>query len=89
MFDKDLPYNTLPVLPGVFDYDQKSLLKLAIRASEAISKLNGLSYLMPNLDILISPLLVKESVESNAIENINTTTMKVLESQALDRKSRK
>jgi hypothetical protein len=32
---------------------------------------------------LISPLLTKESVESSAIENINTTTIKVLQTQAL------
>jgi hypothetical protein len=38
---------------------------------------------MPNLDILISPLLTKESVESSAIENIHTTTLRVLQSQAI------
>jgi len=41
--------------------------------------------LIPNVDILISPLLVKESVESNAIENINTTTLKVLQNEALEK----
>ena len=73
----------LPVLPGDFDYDQVSLLKLAIKASEEISKLNGLVKLIPNHEILIAPLLIKESVESSAIENINTTTLKVLQSNAL------
>ncbi|HBA45279.1 TPA: hypothetical protein DEG21_03270 [Patescibacteria group bacterium] len=38
---------------------------------------------MPNIEILVSPLLIKESVESSAIENINTTTLKVLQSNAL------
>jgi len=66
-----------------FDYDQKEILKLTIKASEEISKLNWLIHLVPNLDILISPLLTKESVESSAIENINTTTIKVLQSQAI------
>ena len=83
MFTKDLPYNDLPILPGDFDYDQKALLKLAIKASEEISRLNGLVRLIPNHEILISPLLIKESVESSAIENINTTTLKVLQSHAL------
>ena len=83
MYQKDLPYNMLPVLPGDFDYDQVSLLKLAIKASEEISKLNGLVKLIPNHEILIAPLLIKESVESSAIENINTTTLKVLQSNAL------
>ncbi|NDK08931.1 Fic family protein [Candidatus Gracilibacteria bacterium] len=83
MYDKTNPYNDLPLLPGDFDYDKKDFLKLAIKASEEISKLNGLSYLIPNLEILISPLLIKESVESSAIENINTTTLKVLQANAL------
>lgn len=83
MFDKKIPFNDLPILPWEFDFDQKEFLKLAIKASEEISKLNWLSYLIPNLEILISPLLVKESVESSAIENINTTTLKVLQSNAL------
>ncbi len=83
MFDSNIPYNELPLLPWNFDFDQKSLLKKAIIATEEISKLNGLLYLIPNLEILISPLLTKESVESSAIENINTTTLKVLQSQAL------
>lgn len=83
MFDKKIPFKELPLLPWKFDFDNKEFLKLAIKATEEISKLNGLSYLVPNLEILISPLLIKESVESSAIENINTTTLKVLQSKAL------
>lgn len=83
MYDKNIPYNDLPLLPGNFSYDKKEFLKLAIKASEELSKLNWLSYLIPNLEILISPLLIKESVESSAIENINTTTLKVLQANAL------
>ena len=83
MFDPKEPYNELPFLPWNFDFEQKEILKLTIKASESISKLNWLIYLVPNLEILISPLLTKESVESSAIENINTTTIKVLQQQAL------
>ncbi len=89
MFDPKIPFNDLLILPGDFDFDQKEFLKLAIKASEAISRLNGLIYLVPNLEILISPLLIKESVESSAIENINTTTLKVLQSNALSQESLK
>lgn len=83
MYDPKIPYNQLPLLPGDFEYDRKDLLKLAIKASEALSRLNGLIKLIPNHEILIAPLLIKESVESSAIENINTTTLKVLQSNAL------
>lgn len=83
MFNKDFPYNQLPYLPWKFDYNQTIFLKLAIKATWKLEKLNWLLYLIPNKNILISPLLIKESVESSAIENINTTTIKVLQSKAL------
>ncbi|MCP4522871.1 MAG: Fic family protein [Candidatus Gracilibacteria bacterium] len=86
-FDKNKPYNDLPLLPGIFEYDQKEFLKLAIKASEEVGKLNGLIKLIPNFEILISPFLIKESVKSNEIENINTTTIKVLQQDAINTKN--
>lgn len=83
MFDPTIPNNWLQLLPSDFDYDQKSILKAAMKANNAIAKLNGLSRWLPNAQLLTAPLLIKESVESNAIENINTTTIKVLQSEAL------
>ncbi len=84
MFDPTLPNNNLVLLPSDFDYDQKEILKATIKANHALSKLNGLAILLPNAQLLMSPLLIKESVESNAIENINTTTAKVLQAEAID-----
>ena len=83
MFDKNTSYNNLPLLAWDFNYDQTKFLKLAIKATGKLEKLNGLIYLIPNKNILIAPLLIKESVESSAIENINTTTLKVLQSKAI------
>lgn len=83
MFNPTLPNNALPLLPGVFEYEQKQILKAALKANNTIAKLNGLARLLPNAELLITPLLIKESVESNAIENINTTTIKVLQSEAV------
>lgn len=82
-FDKNKPYNELPLLPWDFEFDQKEFLKLAIKASEEVWKLNWLIKLIPNFEILISPFLIKESVKSNEIENINTTTIKVLQQEAI------
>ena len=83
MFDKNIPNNNLPFLPWIFDYNKVDFLKLAIKATWKLEKLNWLIYLIPNKEILISPLLIKESVESSAIENIHTTTIKVLQSKAM------
>ena len=51
MFDKNIAYNNLPFLPWKFNYEDSKILKLALKASEEISKLNGVSHIMPNLDI--------------------------------------
>ncbi len=83
MFNKNLANNSLSTLAGNFNYNKIDFLKLSIIATWKLEKLNWLMYLIPNKNILISPLLIKESVESSAIENINTTTIKVLQSQAL------
>ncbi len=83
MFKKNKPNNNLKILPWSFNYDQIEILKLAIKATWKLEKLNGLMYLMPNKEILISPMLIKESVDSSEIENIHTTTKKVLQSKAI------
>ena len=82
-FDKKIPYNDLPVLPGDFDYQQREILSLTIQASENLAKLNGLARLLPNAELLMSPLLVKEATESNAIENIHSTIQKVFQEKAI------
>ena len=84
MFDPKIPYNDLPLLPNDFEFDQKVILKKTIEANNALAKLNGLVLLLPNAELLMCPLLTKESVESNAIENINTTTMQVLQAEAIN-----
>ena len=83
MFDRNSPNNNLILLPSKFNYDQVNMLKLAIKATWKLEKLNWLMYLMPNKNILISPMLIKESVESSEIENIHTTTIKVLQAKAV------
>jgi Fic family protein len=84
MLDSSLPNNALPFLPNDFVYDQVSILKYTIKANNALAKLNGLAMLLPNAELLMAPLLIKESVESNAIENINTTALQVLQAEAMD-----
>ena len=83
MFDKNKPNNQLKILDWSFDYNKVEFLKLAIKATWKLEKLNWLMYLILNKEILIAPMLMKESVESSAIENIHTTTVKVLQSKAI------
>ncbi len=83
MFDPQIPHNHLPHLPGVFDYQQQQFVSLLIQANQAIAKLDGLTLLLPNYEVLIHPLLAKESIASNEIENINTTMIKFLQQEAI------
>lgn len=83
MFNKDIPFNNLPILPWNFDFNKVDFLKLAIKATWKLEKLNWLIYLVPNKNILISPLIINESVKSSEIENIHTTTQKVLQAKVL------
>lgn len=83
MFDPKEPFNDLPLLPGAFDYQKRDFLSWLIEANQAIAKLDGLTLLLPNYEVLIHPLLAKESVASNEIENINTTMLQFLQEEAI------
>ncbi|MBI2984173.1 MAG: Fic family protein [Candidatus Kerfeldbacteria bacterium] len=52
-----------------------------IRARTLIAELRGLSLTLPNPLLLISPAVIRESIASSQIENINTTVQEVLQSQ--------
>lgn len=83
MFDPKIPNNHLPLLPWEFIYQDIALYTKALQAQQELSRLNGLIHLLPNANVLLTPLITAESVSSSAIENINTTTVEVLKSYAL------
>lgn len=84
MFDPKNPFN-IPLLPSNFNFNQVDILKLALKANNAIAKLNWLMLVLPNPELLVKPLLSKESVESSAIENIFTTTQELLKAETIDK----
>jgi len=55
------------------DIETKEVLKKSIQANRAISKLNGISKIIPNQMILINALTLQEAKDSSEIENIVTT----------------
>ncbi len=56
---------------------------LLLNARVELAELKGATGHIPNPLLLITPLMVRESVESSGIENINTTVAKVFENQLL------
>ncbi|MDR1032823.1 MAG: Fic family protein [Candidatus Nomurabacteria bacterium] len=68
----------LSPLPTV-DFDQFNKKIIAIR--EKIGVLKGACYGLPNPQLLLSPAVLRESLESSEIENIVTTLANVLQAQ--------
>lgn len=73
-FERDLPYNNLPLLPPDVDLESKVILRKAIVASRALAELKQAGDLIPNQAILINTIPLLEAGLSSEIENIVTTT---------------
>lgn len=89
MFDPLKPNNQLPLLPTSYNYDNVDILKQVNLANIALAKVNALATKLPESMLLISPLLVRESVASSEIENINTTVFEVFEAEILPERQQK
>ena len=63
----------LPMLPPSFELETKAVLKQLARANRALAELKGYADTIPNKNILINAVMIKESKDSSAIENIITT----------------
>ena len=64
---------TLNELPLSIDLETKKVLKALPAAHAALAELKGISSTIPNQNILINTLGLKEAKDSSAIENIITT----------------
>ena len=65
--------SVLQPLPPRIDFESKELIRVLLDARTALGELNGFSFAVPNPFLLLTPSIIRESVESSRIENINTT----------------
>ncbi len=72
-FDRNQPYNTLPLLPPGVELETRAVLKQAIAANRMLANLRGLAAQIPNQGMLINSLVLQEARMSSEIENIVTT----------------
>jgi len=72
-FDRNQPYNDLPLLPPASELETKTILKQAIAANRALANLRGLAGQIPNQGMLINSITLQEARLSSEIENIVTT----------------
>ncbi len=82
MYNKEKPYNDLPLLPPKADIETKEILKAAIDANRSLAELKGIAKTIPNQSILISALPLQEARSSSEIENVVTKNDKLYEAIA-------
>jgi Fic family protein len=76
--DSRTPFIPPPLPPGI-DFASKELVRVLFEARSALGELNGFSFAVPNPLLLLTPSIIRESVESSRIENINSTVEQALQ----------
>ena len=72
-FNKETPFNDLPNLPPKANLETAEIFKLTIKANKLLAELKGYCQTLPNPNLLLNTIILQESKESSAIENIVTT----------------
>src|SRR5690554_6301885 len=68
-----MSHNKLPMLPPNIELENKEVLKQLAKANRSLAELKGYSDIIPNKNILINVVTIKEAKDSSEIENIITT----------------
>lgn len=72
-FNPAKPYNSLPPIPTARALETLPVLRKCVGASRALAGLKEAARLIPNQDVLINSIPLREARDSSAIENIVTT----------------
>lgn len=72
-FDPNIPFNELPELPPAQDIETKAVLRKCIDATRKLEGLRQAAKHIPNQDVLINSIPLREAQDSSAIENVVTT----------------
>jgi Fic family protein len=85
-FNRDIPYNDLPLLPPKEDIETKNILRKTISAGRALAKLNGVLLNLPNPTLFLDTIYLQEAKASSEVENIITTNDELYKSIVADKK---
>ena len=86
LFNKDIPYNDLPLLTPKGALETTAVLRKTITASRALSKLNGAITNLPNPGLFLDTIHLQEAKASSEIENIITTNDDLYQALVADKK---
>jgi len=78
-FNRDKPYNKLPLLPPDVALETQPVLKKAVSAHRRLAELRGIANVMPNPAILINAITLQEARSSSEVENVLTTNDRLFE----------
>lgn len=83
--NNEIPFNDLPALPPAKELiESVIILKQLVKSSVALAELKGMVNILPNPEILLNAVILKEARASSEIENVITTQDKLY--QALSAK---
>ena len=85
-FDRNKPYNNLPVLPPKINLESTEVLRKTISASRALAQLNGAITNLPNPKLFLDTIHLQEVKASSEIKNIITTNDELYKSVIADKK---
>ena len=82
-FDRDTPWNDMPLLPPAVEVESRDVLKACISAMTQLARTNALVKTLPNESVLVHTLPLQEARRSSEIENIVTTNDELYGNHAL------
>jgi len=85
-FNRNEPYNSLPILPPSVNLETREILRKTITASRALAQLNGAIKNLPNPRLFLDTIHLQEAKASSEIENIITTNDELYKSVIADKK---
>ena len=70
-FDRNRPFNDLPLLPPETDLESKTILKQAIDANRELAELKGAGDAIPNQAVLVNSIVLQEARGAHGIAQGN------------------
>ncbi len=86
-FNREIPYNDLPLLPPKVDIETKEILRKTISAGRALAQLNGTLLNLPNPTLFLDTIYLQEAKASSEVENIITTNDELYKSLVAGKKN--
>ena len=84
LFDPTRPFDDLPpVPPDQTKYETVRILKQEAQSRAALAELKGIANIIPNQEILINAIVLREAKDSSEIENIVTTQDEIYKAMTL------